>query len=139
MLSSASLTLTLLLAISVSASAVQFGQPGSAQPGTPRGTPPTFPSDSHPSSTMPPDTAAPPPTESSNFKIAEQIRTAIARDNHLKKDRVSVAVGDDRVTLTGEVSHDKNRYRAIGIASRYLGEREIVDKLSLRDERSRLQ
>lgn len=71
-------TLILFVASSLQVEAMQFGRPNAPQstpPGRiPGGTPPTFPSDSHPSSTLPPDTAAPPATSSSDFKIEGQIQ-----------------------------------------------------------------
>jgi osmotically-inducible protein OsmY len=94
----------------------------------------TMPTESHPSSTMPPDTAAPPPTETSNFKIAGQIRTAMAQERRLKNANVTVNVTDDRVMLAGHVSDNDDRYLALRIASDYAFPRSLVDKLRIGKE-----
>lgn len=83
---------------------------------------------------MPPDTAAPPATESSNVKIAGQIRTAMAQERRLKNANVTVNVTDDHVMLAGHVSDNNNRYLALRIASDYVGTRTLVDKLRMGNE-----
>lgn len=121
----------LIVLIATPLLAFQLGQPGSSRTGTPPGsTPPTFPSDSHPSSTMPPDTKAPPATESSNDKIAGQIKAALAQEDDLRN--VDVEVTDDHITLSGDVSNERSRRTAIRIAVDHAGSREITDKLRLR-------
>jgi len=130
-----SLTLILLFA-SVLPGTAQFGQPGSAPPGArQQGAPATFPADSHPSSTMPPDTTAPPPIVSSNHKVADQIRTAIAGEHRLRSETVDVGVTDTLVVLEGEVSGHNNRYVAIEIAFDHSGSRTVNDHLRVRGER----
>lgn len=130
-----SLTLTFLFT-SVLPGTAQFGQPGTAPPrAQSQGTTATFPTDSHPSSTMPPETTAPPPTASSNFKVAGQIRSAIAEEHRLGRETVDVGVTDSLVVLEGEVSGHKDRYIAIQIAFDYSGSRGVRDNLRLRGER----
>lgn len=128
-------TLILFVASSLQVEAMQFGRPNAPQstpPGRiPGGTPPTFPSDSHPSSTLPPDTAAPPATSSSDFKIEGLIQGAIELDSRLRHDDISVRVDDAAVTLTGEISSTEHRGRAIRIATDLAGSRTVVDRLQL--------
>lgn len=125
-----------ILSLATLSPALQFGQPGSPPATQQRGsTPPTFPSDSHPSSTMPPDTSAPAPVESSSAKVEEQIRTAIQRDSRLQRDNIVVSVGDNRVLLSGEVSDSENRMVALRIAGDYAGTRRVVDDLRVQEVR----
>lgn len=132
------LATTLVFSCSLAATAIQIGQngpPHSTTPGTfPGSTPPTFPSDSHPSSTFPPDTHAPPATESSNAKVEQQIRTAISQDHRLNQDQVEVAVDTSSVTLSGRVSTHDHRYLVIRIANEFSTDRSVVDKLRVGDE-----
>lgn len=130
-----SLIFTLLVATCLPIAAAQSGYPSSAQAEQTRGgTATTFPTELYPSSTMPPDTAAPPATESSNVKIAGQIRTAMAQERRLKNANVTVNVTDDHVMLAGHVSDNNNRYLALRIASDYVGTRTLVDKLRMGNE-----
>lgn len=121
------------------AAAFQFGQPGQRPSDSgnryPGRTPPTFPSDSHPSSAQPPDTLAPPPTASSNEKVEREITKGISQERRLQRDDVRVSVNDTSVTLTGEVSNHEHRYVAIRIATDMAGDHQVVDNLRLRGER----
>jgi osmotically-inducible protein OsmY len=83
---------------------------------------------------MPPETAAPPPLESSNFKIAGQIRTAMAQERRLKDGDITVDVTDGRIMLSGHVSDNNTRYLALRIASDYAGPRTLVDRLRMGNE-----
>lgn len=131
-----SLVMTLLAATCLPIATAQSGHSDSAQAGIPQGGfAPTFPTELHPSSTMPPDTAAPPPTESSNAKIAGQITTAMAQERRLKKATIKVDVTDYQVFLAGHVSDNDNRYLALRIANDYAGARTLVDKLRMGAER----
>lgn len=137
-----SASLVLVLGASVTSAALQFGQAGSPRPGSPPGSiPPTFPTDSHPSSSMPPDTSAPPATErsnpateSSNSKIAGQITTAISGERRLQKDNVNVEVTEATVMLSGHVADNNHRYLALRIAHDHAGTRSLVDRLRMGDE-----
>lgn len=131
-----SLAMTIVLATSLLPAAAQFDRPGSTETGQSRGgTPPNFPTDSHLSSTMPPDTAAPPSVQNSNFKVAGQIRAAMAQEQRLTNCDVSVDVTDARVTVAGHVSDNDDRYLALRIAYDYVGTRTLVDKLLMGNER----
>lgn len=130
-----SASLVLVLGASVTSAALQFGQAGSPRPGSPPGsTPPTFPTDSPPSSSMPPETSAPPATESSNSKIAGQITTAISGERRLREDNVNVDVTDETVMLSGRVADNDHRYLALRIAHDHAGTRSLVDRLRMGDE-----
>lgn len=117
-------------------SAAQLPQTGSQASGQyPGATPPTFPSESNPASTMPPDTSAPPATGTSNDDVERRITDAIARDKSLREESLTVDVSVELVTLAGDVSRQEQRGSVLRIAGFYAEGRKIVDAIRVRAKR----
>ena|SRR5215469_11732017 len=121
--------LLLLLATSVLA---QQGQPPMNSP--PYGTPPTFPEDRFPGQQMPPDQNAP-QEGLSNHEAAQQIQQGFKAEHGLSNSNIAVHVDKKSVVLKGTIQSEGQRDLALRIAHSYSGERHIVDKMKLKQER----
>ncbi len=114
-------------------------QPGRPQL-PPEATPPTFPQESSPRT--PPDippppqnprAAAPQAQMPAAAEVAKQIQQKLATEPILQGSSVRVAVDDSTVTLTGAVDSEQEHQMALRIANSYAGDRNMVDKIKIRD------
>ena len=96
-------------------------------------TPPTFPgSPPQPPSQMPPDQKAPPPRSMTTNEVEQQIRAHLNSEPALSNTRLDVIADDTSVRLSGRVDNEKQRNLALRTARSYAGEREIIDKIAVR-------
>ena len=99
----------------------------------PYGTPSTFPGGpQQPPSQMPPDQKAPPPRTLSTNEIEHEIQAHLNSEPALSNTRLDVIADETSVALSGTVDTEKQRSLALRIARSYAGEREIIDKIAVR-------
>lgn len=104
------------------------GQPGAP----PYGTPPTFPEEKQQTPRqMPPDQNAP-AQRLSNHEAAQQIQQGLKSEPALRDSNIAVHVDKKSVVLTGTIQNDDQHDRAVRIARSYAGDRQIVDKLKMK-------
>jgi hyperosmotically inducible protein len=96
----------------------------------PESTPPTFPQEHTPGQQMPPDMEAPPAT--STTQVQRQIEQDLNTAPALAGSNVDVKTDEQTVVLTGTVDTQEQHDVALRIAKSYAGERQIVDKIKLR-------
>ena len=122
------LGLTLLLAVSVFAQ--QQGQYPSEPP---QATPPTFPEGKPaPERPMPPDQQD--EHGLSATEAQEQIQQKMSTEPGLRDNAIEVRVDDTSVTLTGAVSSEDQHDLALRIAKSYAGDRDIIDKIKIKQQ-----
>jgi BON domain-containing protein len=121
--------LVLLLATSTLAQ-----QQGPASTSPPRSTPPTFPEGQQaPSQRMPPDQEVP-PQGLSNGEAQQQIQQGLKSELALRNSDIGVHVDETSVVLTGTVHCEGQHDLALRIAQSYAGNRQVLDKLKLRQQ-----
>lgn len=99
----------------------------------PYSTPSTFPSNSQQSpQEMPPDQNAPP---MSTAEVKEQIQARLISDPALSNTTVDVMADETSVALVGSVDTEKQRTIAIRIARAYAGDRKVIDKIGVRQQK----
>ena len=79
---------------------------------------------------MPPDIPAPQTLTSA--QVAQQIQEKLDTEPILKASKLTVAVDDATVTLSGSVSNEQEHEIALRIAGSYAGKRDIVDHITIR-------
>jgi len=121
----------LLLLMSASLVAQQQRIPPHNSPPT---TPPsTFPQDQRPGERMPPDTRAPAPSQPTDAEVQEQINQKLATEPLLEHLGLKAIANDHTIVLSGGVDNEQQHKLALRIAQSYAGERQIVDKITMRD------
>ena len=111
--------------------AQQQDQPPPASP--PSSTPPTFPQGQTPGQQMPPDQEAPPAERMSSTQVQQQIAQHLNAEPALTSTHVGVKTDDQSVVLTGTVDTRGQHDLAMRIAQSYAGDRQIVDKIKVRE------
>ena len=120
----------LALLLSTSVLAQQQGQPPPTSP--PYGTPPTFPREQQQTpGQMPPDQNAP-PNGLSNHEAAQQIQQGLKSEPSLRNSDIAVHVDKKSVVLTGTIQDEEQRDVALRIAHSYSGNRQVIDKLKIK-------
>ena len=94
---------------------------------------PTFPEGRQTPGQMPPDQNAP-PERLSNHEAAQQIQQGLKSERGLSNSNIAVHVDKKSVILNGTIESDEQRELALRIAHSYSGDRQIVDKLRLRQQ-----
>ena len=120
---------TCVLALAFAMSALAQQPPTNPPPYT---TPPTFPQGQEPSRGMPPDTKAPPAQRLSSAQVEQQIRAKLDSEPALANAKLKVKTAKDSVILTGTVISEKQHDLALRIAQSYAGDRNILDKIEVR-------
>ena len=106
----------------------QQAEPPPASP--PYNTPPTFPE----APQMPPDQKAPPPRALSTTEVEQQIQDHFNAEPALANSNVGIKADESSVVLTGTVNSDVQHALALRIAQSYAGDRQVVDKIKLRQQ-----
>ncbi len=106
-------------------------QPGQFPPD--QSTPPTFPQGQTPGRQMPPDQEAPPAEQMSSTQVQQQIEQHLNAEPALTSTNVGVKTDDQTVVLTGTVDTRGQHDLAMRIAKSYAGDRQIVDKIKVRE------
>jgi len=96
----------------------------------PHSTRPGSPEAQNPGQRMPPDSPAPQTLTSA--QVAQQIQEKLDTEPILKASKLTVAVDDATVTLSGSVSNEQKHEIALRIAGSYAGKRDIVDHITIR-------
>ncbi len=96
-------------------------------------TPPTFPQAQTPGRQMPPDQEAPPAERMSSAQVQQQIELHLNAEPALTGTNVGVKTDDQSVVLTGTVDTRGQHDLAMRIAKSYAGDRQIVDKIKVRE------
>ena len=105
------------------------GQPPNSPP---YGTPPTFPEEKRQTpGQMPPDQNAP-AQRLSNHDAAQQIQQGLKSEPALRDSNIAVHVDKKSVVLTGTIQNDDQHDQALRIARSYAGDRQVVDKLKMK-------
>ena len=123
----------LALLLATSALAQNPGQ----QP--PQSTPPTFPQgqQARPEQ-MPPDQMAPdqegPPKRMPTAEVQQQIQQGLSSQPSLRDTKIDVRVTDASVFLTGTVESEAEHELALRVAGSYAGDRQLVDKIKVRQQ-----
>ncbi len=98
-------------------------------------TPPTFPEERQgPHQQMPPDRQAPAAEAASAEQVQEQITQHLVSEPTLTGSNVKAQVDESSVTLTGTVNNETQHDAAVSIAQSYAGNRNIVDKITVRQQ-----
>jgi BON domain len=129
----------ILCGIVLLASTVALAQMGPAQPQPgqqPPSTPPTFPNDRQSPRTMPPDQNAPAPTPeaASAEQIEQQITQQLTADPKLEGTNVRADVDEASIVLSGTVNTAEQRDLAVEIARSHAGDRNVVDKIKVKQQ-----
>ncbi len=106
-------------------------QPGQLPPS--QSTSPTFPQGQTPGRQMPPDQEAPPAERTSSTQVQQQIEQHLNAEPALTSTNVRVKTDDQSVVLTGTVDTRGQHDLAMRIAKSYAGDRQIVDKIKVRE------
>lgn len=96
-------------------------------------TPSTFPQGQTPGRQMPPDQEAPPAEQMSSTRVQQQIEQHLNAEPALTSTNVRVKTDDQSVVLTGTVDTRGQHDLAMRIAKSYAGDRQIVDKIKVRE------
>ncbi len=113
--------------------AQQQGQPPPTAP--PYGTPPTFPEGRQsPRQQMPPDQETQPSQGLSTAQVQQQIEQGLYSEPALANTNVSVKADESAVVLTGTVDSEKQHDLAVRIAQSFAGDRQVVDKIKIRQQ-----
>jgi len=117
-----------------------LGHLAGQQPAQPSGpppyttTPPTFPGDTAPA-TPPPDTRAPAKPLSTK-QVQAQIQEKLKTEPELAGRALKAEVNGHAVVLKGSVDTARQHDLALRIAQSYAGERQIVDRIKVRQPSS---
>ncbi len=113
--------------------AQQQGLPPPTAP--PYGTPPTFPEGRQsPRQQMPPDQETQPSQGLSTAQVQQQIEQGLYSEPALANTNVSVKADESAVVLTGTVDSEKQHDLAVRIAQSFAGDRQVVDKIKIRQQ-----
>ena len=113
--------------------AQQQGLPPPTAP--PYGTPPTFPEGRQsPRQQMPPDQEPQPSQGLSTAQVQQQIEQGLNSEPALANTNVSVKADESAVVLIGTVDSEKQHDLAVRIAQSFAGDRQIVDKIKIRQQ-----
>jgi len=113
--------------------AQQQGLPPPTAP--PYGTPPTFPEGRQsPRQQMPPDQETQPSQGLSTAQVQQQIEQGLYSEPALANTNVSVKADESAVVLTGTVDSEKQHDLAVRIAQSFAGDRQVVDKITIRQQ-----
>ena len=113
--------------------AQQQGLPPPIAP--PYGTPPTFPEGRQsPRQQMPPDQETQPSQGLSTAQVQQQIEQGLNSEPALANTNVSVKADESAVVLTGTVDSEKQHDLAVRIAQSFAGDRQVVDKITIRQQ-----
>ena len=112
--------------------AQQQGQP---PPAAPPYTPPTFPQGRQsPRQQMPPDQEPQPSQGLSSAQVQQQIQQSLNSEPALANTNVGVKTDESAVVLTGTVDSEKQHDLAVRIAQSFAGDRQVVDKIKIRQQ-----
>ena len=101
----------------------------------PYGTPPTFPEGRQsPRQQMPPDQETQPSQGLSTAQVQQQIEQGLYSEPALANTNVSVKADERAVVLTGTVDSEKQHDLAVRIAQSFAGDRQVVDKITIRQQ-----
>ena len=101
----------------------------------PYGTPPTFPDGRQsPRQQMPPDQETQPSQGLSTAQVQQQIEQGLYSEPALANTNVSVKTDESAVVLTGTVDSEKQHDLAVRIAQSFAGDRQVVDKIKIRQQ-----
>jgi len=122
---------TLFLLLATYALAQRAGQ--TPQPGQPPyGTPPTLPEERGPGrGNLPPDEQAS-PQQMSSGEVEQQIQQHLNSEPTLTGVKLNASATNSKVTLSGTVDNERQHDLAVRIAQSYAGDRQVVDKIKLR-------
>ena len=113
--------------------AQQQGLPPPTAP--PYGTPPTFPERRQsPRQQMPPDQEPQPSQGLSSAQVQQQIQQSLNSEPALANTNVGVKTDESAVVLTGTVDSEKQHDLAVRIAQSFAGDRQVVDKIKIRQQ-----
>ena len=113
--------------------AQQQGLPPPTAP--PYGTPPTFPEGRQsPGQQMPPDQEPQPSQGLSTAQVQQQIEQGLNSEPALANTNVSVKADESAVVLIGTVDSEKQHDLAVRIAQSFAGDRQVVDKIKIRQQ-----
>jgi BON domain-containing protein len=113
--------------------AQQQGLPPPTAP--PYGTPPTFPQGRQsPRQQMPPDQEPQPSQGLSSAQVQQQIQQSLNSEPALANTNVGVKTDESAVVLTGTVDSEKQHDLAVRIAQSFAGDRQVVDKIKIRQQ-----
>jgi len=104
----------------------QQSQPPSTSP--PYTNPPTFPEGQQ----MPPDKKAPPPRQLTGTEVEQEIKDHLDSEPALATAKVNTKVEPQSVELTGTVDTEEQHDLALRIAKSYSGDRQVVDKIRVK-------
>ena len=125
---------SMLLFLATGVLAPQQGQPPPTT-SPPYETPPTFPEGRQtPREQMPPDTHAPPPETMSSQRVEGQIMDQLKAEPALTGTNIDARVDNNSVVLTGSVDTTAQHDLAVRIAQSNAGDREVVDKVKVRQQ-----
>jgi BON domain len=113
--------------------AQQQGLPPPTAP--PYGTPPTFPEGRQsPRQQTPPDQEPQPSQGLSSAQVQQQIQQSLNSEPALADTNVGVKTDESAVVLTGTVDSEKQHDLAVRIAQSFAGDRQVVDKIKIRQQ-----
>lgn len=93
-------------------------------------TPPASPAAQNPKQRTPPEMPA--PRTLTSAEVAQQIQNKLDTEPILKASKLTVAVDDATVTLSGTVDNEQEHKISLRIAGSYAGKRDIVDHIKIR-------
>jgi osmotically-inducible protein OsmY len=93
-------------------------------------TPPASPAAQNAKQRTPPEMPA--PRMLTSAEVAQQIQNKLDTEPILKASKLTVAVDDATVTLSGTVDNEQEHKISLRIAGSYAGKRDIVDHIKIR-------
>jgi len=81
---------------------------------------------------MPPDKKAPPPSQLTSTEVEQEIEDHLVSEPALATDKVNTKVESKSVELTGTVDTEEQHSLALRIAKSYSGDRQVVDKIRVK-------
>ena len=94
----------------------------------PQSTPPTFPQ-----AQQAPDQEGP-PQRMSTGEVQQQIQQGLSSQPSLRDAKIDVRVTEASVFLTGTVDSEAQHELALRVAGSYAGDRQLVDKIKVRQQ-----
>ncbi len=83
---------------------------------------------------MPPDQEPQPSQGLSSVQVQQQIQQSLNSEAALANTNVSVKTDESAVVLTGTVDSEKQHDLAVRIAQSFAGDRQVVDKIKIRQQ-----
>ena len=83
---------------------------------------------------MPPDQETQPSQGLSTAQVQQQIEQGLYSEPALANTNVSVKADESAVVLTGTVDSEKQHDLAVRIAQSFAGDRQVVDKIKIRQQ-----